>query len=256
MRFFYDHHPIVARRPPSRSLRIFFFFLISLALLFSVWTLLFGVHALLMTAYDYILLVSQGPIIFDNLTTNEQFNGWRYKYMRRDPNDPTGRKMLTPFSEGRLKNCLAFFHLRRSKEVRPTVEMAQSADVAHENNSGGGQQLPESFDWDGIEHLQRGYIVTPENEGMALSVFRYLNFQDAMRRQQEAAKNQLSNDGTNNRTLAGHAHSHGHGHSHGASYGGAHGHSHGGESQSSKGKRMLQITQTESYWYESSSSFH
>ncbi|MDR3547937.1 MAG: hypothetical protein P4M11_06700, partial [Candidatus Pacebacteria bacterium] len=146
-------------------------------------------------------------------TTNEQFNGWRYKYMTKDPNDQKGRAMLTPFSEGRIKNCLTFFRLRPGKYVAATVEMAGGSDEPHRPQvNAGGQQLPEAaFDWDGLESLQQGWIVTPENEQQAFGVIRFLQFQKAF--------------GDANRMPVG---GHGHQHGGGGGGGGGHGHSHGG----------------------------
>jgi hypothetical protein len=180
-----------------------------------VLTLPLALHAAFMTLYAGVLLFSQGPMVFNNLTTNEQFNGWRYKYMTRDLRDTKGKAMLTPFSEGRIKNCASFFRLRKGKHVAATVEMASSSDAPSAPSShAGGQQLPEAaFDWDGIEHLQQGIIVTPENEQQAFGVLRYMAFQKALGQHQ-------ANGGQSG---GGHGHSHG-----GGGGGGGHGHSHGG----------------------------
>jgi hypothetical protein len=217
-----------------------------LCVFFSVMTLPIALHSLLMVVYSSVLLFAQGPAIFDSMTTNEQFNGWRYKYMIvRDVATggelgQGGKITSTPFDEGKWKNALAFFKLRKAKYVPATVAMAQTPDEAvvksaaqvqaaaaalAGNSSGGGAQLAEAaFDWDGIEHLQQGIIVTPENEAQAYGVMRYLKFQKIL----------ALSGGKPSPPDPRHAHGggsgSGHGHSHGGnSGGGGHGHSHGGK---------------------------
>ncbi len=81
-------------------------------------------HSLLMVLYCGVLLSAQYSVIFLAQTTNEQFNGWRYKYMTPDLSDPKKRKMKTPFDEGPVRNCMNFCKLRKAKKVTATVEMA------------------------------------------------------------------------------------------------------------------------------------
>jgi len=212
-----------------------------------VVTLPFSFHSVLFIIYAGLLLSSQYGIICQNLTTNEQINGWRYKYMRREESSSKdkrgghshGGRMTTMFSEGALKNCMTFFKLRKPKQINATVEMAAldgAAPSSGNAQAGGAQLAPAADGWDGVEYLRQGMIVTPGSESQAAYM---LNLQ---RVTAELAKpgnnikiNAMFEAGDQMKQLrgggAGHGHSHGgqpcHGHGGG---GGGHGHSHGGGS--------------------------
>lgn len=178
-----------------------------------------------MSVYAGVLLFSQWQMIFRNLTTNEQWNGWRYRYLSRDDSSSDSShghghshgghaRIRTPFDQGLLGNCLSFFKLRRARRVNATVEMASGgADNVplqpprSGHNGGGGEELAPEFDWEGVEQLKEGLIVTPENEAQVANMLRYKMMERMMAQQQNQTPN-------------------GHGHAHGA---GGHGHSHGGK---------------------------
>jgi len=184
----------------------------------------FMVHSALMVVYAALLLFSQYGVIFQALTTNEQFNGWRYRYMSKDPRDQTGKKMLTPFDEGKIKNCLSFFRLRKGKRVAATVDMAAPQDTSQAPQiSAGGVQLPAAeFDWDGIEFLLRGAIATPETEAQVQYMLQLQSFQEAMKKPGALDAFTRGTAGAIGGAVAP-------GHSHGGGGGGGHGHSHGGK---------------------------
>jgi len=194
-------------------------------------------HAVLMGVYVMVLLASQHGVIFKNLTTNEQFNGWRYPYMIRDRDAASSSPhatLKTPFDEGWWKNALSFFRCRTPKVVHATRAMA-STDSFHSSDgstSGGGQQLPEAdFGWEGIEMLREGYIVTPNNWAQVNYVRQIQAMQLLQQRMKEAGFSPATGHGHSHggKPCHGHGGAGGHGHSHGSA---GHGHSHGGHGHS------------------------
>jgi hypothetical protein len=128
-------------------------------------------HSVLMVVYCLALLASQYGLVCTALTTNEQFNGWRYKYMiQPSPEEirTQGHKarFKTPFDEGKINNCLNFFRLRTPKTVVPTAEMAglgADAGPIHGSGgaSGGGEQLaPAAFGWDGVSSKEERFMAS------------------------------------------------------------------------------------------------
>jgi hypothetical protein len=72
------------------------------------------IHAFLVGTYALLLLLQQYEMIFNNLTTNEKINQWRYSYLK----DEEGQ-FLNPFDQGKLKNFLSFFRILPEKQ--PTI---------------------------------------------------------------------------------------------------------------------------------------
>jgi hypothetical protein len=115
----------------------------------DAWRFVIGspllLHNFLMAIYVLLLMAQQYGIIFENLTTNEKINAWRYEYLK----DAEGQ-FYNPFDQGKLGNCLAFFRLKQQKQPKilhrktnPAQAMAAMAAMrmhahAHSGGHGGG----------------------------------------------------------------------------------------------------------------------
>ena len=179
-------------------------------------------HSVLMATYSCVLLFSQYPAICQATTTNEQFNGWRYKYFMPDPSDPSKKKLKSLFDEGWWRNALNFFKLRTPKHVSATVDMAGEGPKQTSSEMAGGAQLAAAeFGWDGVEYLLQGVIVTPGMESQVSYMLNLKRMMEELVKPGGKVKIQTELDrmsGGAKAAQAGHGHSHGgkecHGHGH------------------------------------------
>ena len=95
----------------------YYIYLVSLFLMEAAWghwliAVPLMLHAAMMCGYGFLMATQQSTMILHSLTTNEQINRARYRYLYNDEG-----KFENPFDEGPMLNCLTFFKLRTSNVI-------------------------------------------------------------------------------------------------------------------------------------------